>query len=83
MRRSRSLRRIKCSIWIRFIEYCRAAVLEDPSHRAAREVVARANSDPAAILGEPTRAGATPLHKSDTLAVLNVVWGKRDDDHAA
>ena len=80
------MRRIKCSIWIRFIEYCRAAVLEDSSHRAAREVVARANSDPAAILavlGEPTRAGATPLHKSDTLAVLNVVWGKRDDDHAA
>jgi predicted metal-dependent enzyme (double-stranded beta helix superfamily) len=64
----------------RFIEYSRAAVLEDSSHRAAREVVARANSDPAAILaalGEPTRAGVTPLCKSDTLAVLNVVWGKR------
>ena len=64
----------------RFIEDCRAAVLEDPNHRAAREVVARANSDPAAILatlGEPTRAGVTPLYKSDTLTVLNVVWGKR------
>jgi predicted metal-dependent enzyme (double-stranded beta helix superfamily) len=64
----------------RFIEYSRAAVLEDSSHRAAREMVARANSDQAAILaalGEPTRAGVTPLYKSDTLTVLNVVWGKR------
>ena len=43
-------------------------------------MLARANSDPAAILaalGEPTRAGVTPLYKSDTLTVLNVVWGKR------
>ena len=42
--------------------------------------MARANSDPAAILaalGEPTRAGVTPLYKSGTLTVLNVVWGKR------
>jgi predicted metal-dependent enzyme (double-stranded beta helix superfamily) len=64
----------------RFIEYSRAAVLEDSSHRAAREVVARANSGPAAILaalGVPTRAGVTSLYKSDTLTVLNVVRGKR------
>jgi predicted metal-dependent enzyme (double-stranded beta helix superfamily) len=64
----------------RFIEDCRAAVLEDPSHRAAREVLARVNSDPAVILaalGEPTRAGVTPLYKSDTLTILNVIWGKR------
>jgi hypothetical protein len=70
----------------RFIEYCRAAVLEDPNHRATREVVARANSDPAAVLaalGKPTRVGVTPVYKSNTLTVLNVVWGKRDDDHAA
>ena len=67
-----------------FIEYSRAAVLEDSSHRGARDVVVRANPDPAAILaalGEPTRAN--PLYKSDTLTFLNVVWGKRDDDHAA
>ena len=47
----------------RFIEDCRAAVCEDPSHKAALEVLARANSDPAAILtalGEPTRAGVAP-----------------------
>jgi len=64
----------------RFIEDCRAAVREDPSHRAAREVLARANSDPAAILaalGEPARAGVVPLYKSETLTILNVVWGRR------
>jgi len=64
----------------RFIEDCRAAVLQEPSHKAAREVLARANSNPEAILaalGEPTRAGVAPLYKSDTLTILNVVWGKR------
>ena len=64
----------------RFIEDCREAVREDPSHKAAREVLARANADPAAILaalGEPAQAGVTPLYKSDTLTILNVVWGKR------
>ena len=64
----------------RFIEDCRAAVGDDPSHKAAREVLARANSNPAAILaalGEPTKAGVTPLYRSETLTVLNVVWGKK------
>jgi predicted metal-dependent enzyme (double-stranded beta helix superfamily) len=64
----------------RFIEDCRAAIGEGSSHKAAREVLARANSDPAAILaalGEPTLAGVTPLYKSPELTILNVVWGKR------
>jgi predicted metal-dependent enzyme (double-stranded beta helix superfamily) len=64
----------------RFIEDCREAVRQDASHRAAREVLARANAAPAAILaalGEPTRAGVTPLYKSETLTILNVVWGRR------
>jgi predicted metal-dependent enzyme (double-stranded beta helix superfamily) len=64
----------------RFIDDCRAAVREDTTHKAAREVLARANSDPAAIpaaLGEPTKAGVTPLYKSAQLTILNVVWGKR------
>ena len=64
----------------RFIEDCRAAVGQDPSHKSAREVLARANSNPAGILaalGEPTCAGVTPLYKSETLTVLNVVWGKK------
>jgi len=44
----------------RFVAECRDAVAPDPSHKAAREVMARAISDPAAVLrslGEPTRAG--------------------------
>src|SRR5579862_8680765 len=64
----------------RFIEDCRAAVRGDASHKAAREVLARANADPGAILaalGEPAQAGVSPLYKSDTLTILNVVWGKR------
>src|SRR5487761_651615 len=63
----------------RLIEDCRAAVREDATHKAAREVLARANPAPAAILaalGEPAQAGVTPLYKSDTLTVLNVVWGR-------
>src|SRR4051812_9091014 len=64
----------------RFIEDCRDAVRQDASHRAAREVLARANSEPEAILaalGAPTRAGVAPLYKSDTVTILNVVWGPR------
>jgi predicted metal-dependent enzyme (double-stranded beta helix superfamily) len=42
-----------------------------------REVVARAVSDPAAVLkglGEPQRAGLHKLYQSRDLTVLNVVW---------
>ena len=64
----------------RFIEDCRAAVAQDSSHRAARELVARAVSDPAGVLaglGEPQRAGVEPLYRSETLTILNVIWGPR------
>ena len=64
----------------RFIDDCRDAVRQDPSHRAAREVLTRANSEPAAILaalGEPARAGVTPLYRGENLTVLNVVWAPR------
>jgi predicted metal-dependent enzyme (double-stranded beta helix superfamily) len=65
----------------RFIADCRAAIAADPSHRAVREIVARAvSSDPSAVLagiGEPERAGVEPLYRSDTLTILNVVWGPR------
>ena len=63
----------------RFIADCRDAIAADPSHKSAREVLARANADPAAIvaaLGEPQRAGVSPLYKSEELTILNVVWGK-------
>src|SRR6266581_8900072 len=61
----------------RFIADCRDAVAADPTHKSAREVVARAVSDPAAILaalGEPRCAGVEKLFCSPQLTVLNVVW---------
>jgi hypothetical protein len=42
-----------------FVADCRAAFAEDTTHKAVREVLARAVSDPAAVLkglGEPNRA---------------------------
>src|SRR5437868_4076215 len=61
----------------RFTEECRAAVREDPSHKAAREVVARAVSDPSGVLkgiGEPRRAEVQKLYHAPDLTILNVVW---------
>jgi predicted metal-dependent enzyme (double-stranded beta helix superfamily) len=62
----------------RFIEDCRAALSADPTHKAVREVVARAVSDPAGVLagiGEPHRAEVQKLHHAPDLTILNVVWG--------
>jgi predicted metal-dependent enzyme (double-stranded beta helix superfamily) len=64
----------------RFIADCRDAVAVDPTHKLAREVVARAVADPGGVLcglGAPHRAGVTPLHRSPELTILNVVWGPR------
>jgi predicted metal-dependent enzyme (double-stranded beta helix superfamily) len=60
-----------------FVADCRAAVKEDPSHKSVREVVARAVSDPRAVLtalGEPQRGEMQTLYRSDDLTILNVVW---------
>ncbi len=62
----------------RFIADCRAALAEDSGHRAVREVVARAVSDPQAVLktlGEPKRAGMIPLHRSADLTIVDFHWG--------
>jgi len=62
----------------RFAEDCRAALAADPSHKAVREVVARAVSDPAGVLtgiGEPRRAEVQKLYHAPDLTILNVVWG--------
>ena len=62
----------------RFIEACRAAVREDSSHKAAREIVARAVSDPAGVMkgiGEPARGEVQKLYHAPDLTILNVVWG--------
>lgn len=61
----------------RFIEDCRAALAEDDTHRAVREVLTRAVSEPGDVLrdlGEPEQAGFNKLYHSDELTILNVVW---------
>lgn len=61
----------------RFIEDCRKAHAADPSHKAVREVVARAVSEPGAVLkwiGEPRRGEVQKLYHSPTLTILNVIW---------
>jgi predicted metal-dependent enzyme (double-stranded beta helix superfamily) len=62
----------------RFFADCRAAVAAESSHRLVREVVARAVSDPDAVvaaLGEPTRAGINVIYRTPNLTVLNLIWG--------
>lgn len=63
-----------------FVADCRAAIKEDTSHKAVRELLAEAVSDPGAVLkslGEPERAGIEKLYHSDELTVLNIIWGPR------
>jgi predicted metal-dependent enzyme (double-stranded beta helix superfamily) len=60
-----------------FLDDCQQALAQQAAPRAMRELVARAVSEPAALiraLGEPRRAGIQTLHRSPTLTVLNVVW---------
>ena len=61
----------------RFIADCRAAVAQDPTHKAVREVVARAVAEPGSVLkwvGEPKRAEVQKLYHSPELTILNVIW---------
>jgi len=61
----------------RFVEDCRRAVGDDPSHKAVREVVAAAVSEPREVLaglGEPSEGGLDPLYRGYDLTILNVVW---------
>ncbi len=64
----------------RFIADCRAAHAVDRSHKAVREVVARAVADPGSVLkglGEPKRAEVQTLFHSPELTILNVIWAPR------
>lgn len=64
----------------RFVDDCKAAVVEDPTHKAVRSYIERAVSDPNALMkaiGEPTKAGVTAIYRSDNLTILNLIWGKR------
>jgi predicted metal-dependent enzyme (double-stranded beta helix superfamily) len=61
----------------RFIADCRAAHAADKTHKAVREVVARAVAEPGAVLkwlGEPKRGEVQKLYHSPELTILNVVW---------
>ncbi len=61
-----------------FVADCRTALAADRSHKLVREVIARAVSDPQAVLnvlGEPTRAQIQTLHHAPDLTILNVIWG--------
>jgi predicted metal-dependent enzyme (double-stranded beta helix superfamily) len=63
-----------------FIADCRAALAADKSHKLVRDVVARAVSDPTAVLkslGEPTRSVFQPLHRSRDLTIANVIWAPK------
>lgn len=60
-----------------FVADCRAAFTADQTDKAIREVLARAVSEPAAVLrglGEPKRPESRTLFQSDSLTILNVVW---------
>ncbi|QXM25100.1 hypothetical protein KO353_02280 [Elioraea tepida] len=62
----------------RFIAECEEAVRGGDGQRAVRELVARAVSEPGAVLrglGEPKRAGLNTLYRSERLTILNLVWG--------
>jgi len=63
----------------RFIEDCKAAIAEDPSHKLVHGVVERAVSDPNGLMrtiGEPAKAGVEKIYHAPDLTILNLVWGK-------
>ncbi len=60
-----------------FIADCRTAVGADPTHKAVREIVARAVAEPGAVLkavGEPREAGVKKIYHAGDLTILNVIW---------
>ena len=61
----------------RFVADCRSALGSPDSARHIRELVARAVSEPNAVLqalGAPSRGGIQALLRSADLTILNVVW---------
>jgi len=64
----------------RFIDDCRTAVADDPTHKSVHEIVARAVSDPLSLektLGEPKKGEIQQIYCSDELTILNVIWAPR------
>lgn len=63
-----------------FVAECRQALRGDDSQKHMREIVARAVSDPRALVkafGEPDRAAVERLHQSSDLTILRVVWAPK------
>ena len=64
----------------RFIADCVEANNEADAQAAVKEVLARAVSDPKAVLsalGEPDRAGLNVLHRSPTMTIFAAMWTPR------
>lgn len=64
----------------RFVEDCVVAREEGDDHKAVQDVLARAVSEPAAVisrLGEPQRSEVKPLYHSDEMTILNVLWAPK------
>ena len=62
----------------RFINDCLAALKEDDTHSAIRELVTAAVRMPSEIiraLGEPKRADVETLYRAKDLTILNLCWG--------
>ncbi|MDQ1438377.1 MAG: hypothetical protein QOK43_2006 [Acidimicrobiaceae bacterium] len=60
-----------------FVSECRAALREQQAPLAVKELLKRALSNPSAIdeaLGVSNKGGIVPLHQSDDLTVLQIVW---------
>jgi predicted metal-dependent enzyme (double-stranded beta helix superfamily) len=60
-----------------FVEDCIAANRETDAQAAVKEVLARAVSNPRAVLasiGEPEKAGINVLHASATLTIFSATW---------
>ena len=62
-----------------FIVQCQDANQEGEPRRAIREVLDRALRDSASLTDAlpPTDAGIVPLHRSDELTILRVVWAPK------
>jgi predicted metal-dependent enzyme (double-stranded beta helix superfamily) len=73
----------------RFAADCRAALDGERSHRAVRDIVGRAVSEPGSVvaaLGELAQGGIQVLHRAPDLTILNVLWAPKfvimPHDHA-
>ena len=61
----------------RFVQDCVDANKEGEPQAAVLEVLARAVHDPRAMLaavGQPSRAGISIIHRSETLTIFNAAW---------